>query len=459
MNEVSTYKNKKILVLGLAKSGLSTAKLLDRLGALVTVNDYKKLEDNPGARELLDQGIKVITGGHPENLLEEDFELIVKNPGIPYTNSVIKKAMKRDIPIVTEVEIALSVAENEIVAITGTNGKTTTTTLVNNMLNYNRQNGKSFAAGNIGTPTSQVVSEAEKIDDIVMELSSFQLLGIPSLKPEIAVITNIYSAHLDYHKTREEYVKAKLNITKLQDKNDYLIYNADQEELSTLVREKSQAKLVPFSRKKYIKKGASIKDGYVFFNNQKIMKVSDIKLPGKHNVENVLAAVAVAKIKGLSRDSISNVLSEFGGVKHRSQFVTEWNKRVFVNDSKATNSLATKNAIDGFERPVILLAGGLDRGDTFEDLIPSLKSKVKALVTFGETANQLLDIGKSLSIENIETVASVEEGVSVAYDMSNEGDVILLSPACASWDQYVNFEIRGDKFIDSIYDLMNEKEG
>jgi len=459
MKDVNMYKNKKILVLGLAKSGLSAAKLLYQLGALVTVNDYKKLEDNPEARELLNQGIKVITGEHPENLLEEDFKLIVKNPGIPYTNPVIEKAIRKDIPIVTEVEIALSVSESEIVAITGTNGKTTTTTLVNDILNYNRQSGNSFAAGNIGMPTSQVILETGKADDIVMELSSFQLLGTPSLKPEIAVITNIYSAHLDYHKTREAYVKAKLNITKLQDKNDYLIYNADQEELSALAKEKSQAKLIPFSRKKYMKKGASIKNEYVFFYGEKIMRVSDMKLPGKHNIENALAAISVAKIKGISNESIVNVLSEFGGVKHRSQFVTEWNKRIFVNDSKATNSLATKNAIDGFEQPVILLAGGLDRGDTFEDLLPSLKEKVKGLVTFGETANQILEIGESLNIQHLTTVESVEESVPAAYEMSDEGDVILLSPACASWDQYVNFEIRGDKFIDSIYDLMNGKEG
>lgn len=459
MKKVNTYKNKKILVLGLAKSGLNAAKLLHRLGALVTVNDYKKLEENPEARELLDQGIKVITGGHPEDLLDEDFEMIVKNPGIPYSNPVIKKAVKKDIPIVTEVEIALSVSESDIVAITGTNGKTTTTTIVNDILNHDRKNGKSFAAGNIGTPTSQVVLEAEKEDDIVMELSSFQLLGVPSLKPRIAVITNIYSAHLDYHKTRDEYVAAKLNITKQQDKKDYLIYNADQEELSSLVKENSQATLIPFSRRIFLEKGASVKDGSIYFDEEKIMEISDLGLPGEHNEENALAAIAVAKLKEISNESIIDILSGFGGVKHRSQFVTEWNKRTFVNDSKATNSLAAKNAIEGFEQPVILLAGGLDRRDTFEELIPSIKEKVKGMVTFGQTADQLNEIGESLNIEHIKKVGSVEEAVLVAYEMSDEGDVILLSPACASWDQYANFEVRGDKFIEYVHKLVNGKEG
>lgn len=209
MKQIKQYENEKVLVLGLAKSGFSAAKLLNDLGALVTVNDGKPFEENPEAQGLLEQGVRVITGHHPIELLDEDFSLMVKNPGIPYDNPLVAKAEELHIPILTEVELAYQVAECPIVGITGTNGKTTTTTMIGLLLNQERKTGKAHLAGNIGFPASEVASKATADDDIVMELSSFQLMGIKSFKPQIAVITNIYEAHLDYHKTRENYVAAK----------------------------------------------------------------------------------------------------------------------------------------------------------------------------------------------------------------------------------------------------------
>lgn len=458
MKAIKTYENRKILVLGLALSGVSAAKLLHKLGALVTVNDYKDMDENPEARELVNEGLRVITGGHPPDLLDENFELVVKNPGIPYTNPIVKKAQEKNIPIITEVELAYEVSESPIVGITGTNGKTTTTTMIKEMLNEQRAEGHAYEAGNIGTPASQVAMESTPKDDIVMELSSFQLLGTPNFKPNIAVITNIYSAHLDYHGTRDEYVQAKLNITKNQDKDDVLIYNHDQSELSQFVNERSHATLLPFSRKEYLPEGVSIKEDAIFFKGEKVMDVQEILLPGKHNVENALAAIGVAKLKGQSNEAIREVLRTFKGVEHRTQFVREYEGRKFYNDSKATNSLATINALEGFDAPIVLLAGGLDRGVTFEDLIPAMRDRVKALLAFGETADLLLETAEQAGIEKRLKVVNVEQAVPEAYNFSEEGDIILLSPACASWDQYVSFQLRGKAYMESIEEFIRYKE-
>lgn len=458
MKYINKYENKKLLVLGLALSGVSAAKLLHELKALVTVNDYKDMEENPEARELVNEGLRVITGGHPPDLLDENFELVVKNPGIPYTNPIVRKAEDKNIPIITEVELAYEVSESPIIGITGTNGKTTTTTMVKEILNADREVGQAYEAGNIGTPASQVVMESTPSDDIVMELSSFQLLGTPTFKPEIAIITNIFSAHLDYHGTREEYVEAKLNITKNQDKDDVLIYNHDQSELVELVNERSQATLLPFSRKEYLSNGVSIKDDWIYYKEEKVMKTEDVLLPGKHNIENALAAIGAAKLKGKSNTAIKDTLQTFKGVEHRTQYVREFEGRKFYNDSKATNSLATINALEGFDEPVILLAGGLDRGVSFEDLIPSMKKRVKAVLAFGETADAILEVADQAGIEQAMKVVNVEQAVPEAYKFSAPGDVILLSPACASWDQYVSFAVRGKAYMESIEEFVRYKQ-
>ncbi|WP_208558844.1 UDP-N-acetylmuramoyl-L-alanine--D-glutamate ligase [Marinilactibacillus kalidii] len=458
MKQIDKYTNKKILVLGLALSGVNAAKLLHKLKALVTVNDYKNLDENPEARELVNEGLRVITGGHPSELMDEDFELVVKNPGIPYSNPIIKRALEKQIPIITEVELASEVAESTIIGITGTNGKTTTTTMITEILNTERKAGKAYAAGNIGTPASQVVLTATDEDEIVLELSSFQLLGTPSLKPKISVITNLYSAHLDYHGTRKEYVNAKLEITKNQTEEDFLVYNADQTELTELVHQHSHAQLVPFSRKKILEKGAYIKDDAIYYKDEYVIKVEDILLPGKHNLENALAAVAVAKLMNKGNDQIKLALSQFKGVKHRTQFVRTFEGRKFYNDSKATNTLATINALEGFTKPVILLAGGLDRGVSFDDLIPAMEKHVKAVLAFGETAEQLLETAKRAGIEHTLKVVDVEQAVPEAYKISDPEDIVLLSPACASWDQYPSFEIRGNAYMESIERLIQTKQ-
>ncbi|MDR6124277.1 UDP-N-acetylmuramoylalanine--D-glutamate ligase [Bacillus sp. SLBN-46] len=449
MKQIESYRHKKILVLGLAKSGVTAAALLHKLGAFVTVNDKKPLSENPEAQGLLEQGIKVICGDHPIELLDEGFELIVKNPGIPYYNPMIEGALEKGIPVITEVELAYQISEAPFVGITGTNGKTTTTTLVYEMLNVG--NKAPLIAGNIGTVASGVAQAATHENTIVIELSSFQLMGIDTFNPKIAIITNLYDAHLDYHGTRKEYIEAKANITKNQTELEYLIINADQEDTMEIARH-SKASIIPFSTKKKLTNGAYIDEGWIVFNGEKVMEIEEIALPGVHNLENILSAMAAAKLSGVDNKAIQEVLRTFTGVKHRLQYVGEVSGRKFYNDSKATNILATVNALAAFEAPVILLAGGLDRGNEFDELLPYLKN-VKAMITFGQTAPKLERVGNEAGIKTMKRVDNVDKAVPEAYRYSESGDVILLSPACASWDQYKTFEVRGDIFIEAVHKL------
>lgn len=450
------YQNKNVLVLGLAESGFYAAKLLNELGAQVTVNDAKDLNQDRRAKELKKMGIKIISGGHPEDLFETDYDLMVKNPGIPYENSAVKKALVVGLPIITEVELAFKVMKGHFIGITGTNGKTTTTRMIQEMLTISRSEGKAYAIGNIGVAASKIALETKPADDLIVELSSFQLMGTPTIRPEIAVITNITEAHLDYHGNRENYVAAKLNLIQNQTKEDILIYNEDQAGLKELLQSKSKAQLIPFSVHSYLKEGASIKDHAIYFKEEKVADLSDVFIKGDHNLANFLAAIAVAKIKGIPNRQIRKVLREFKGVKHRTQFVVEWKDRVFYNDSKATNIEATEKALAGFSQPVILLAGGLDRGYDFKELAPSLKKYVKGIVVMGETAELMKQVAKSAGLKNIQEEQDMLASVKTAYRMSAPGDVILLSPAAASWDQYDNFEVRGDRFIEAIKYLVKE---
>ena len=316
MKKITTYRGKNVLVVGLGKSGVNSAKLLRKLGSTVTVNDLKEAPQKI-LDELHAEGIKVVTGGHPLSLLDET-DLLVKNPGIPYSNVLIAEALRRRLTIINEPELAYESLDAQMIGVTGTNGKTTTTTLISLMLNQGRQNGEAYVAGNIGIPASLVAQEATKDDVMVTELSSFQLMGTTKLRPHIAVLTNIYEAHTDYHGTRENYIKAKMNITKNQTKEDYFVVNWDSEEWRKL-SEQSKATIVPFSRKGNSTAGAYEKDGWLYFREEKIMLASEIKIPGEHNVENALAAISVVKLLGQESKNIVEVLKTFSGVRHRTQ--------------------------------------------------------------------------------------------------------------------------------------------
>ncbi|MEK4178802.1 UDP-N-acetylmuramoyl-L-alanine--D-glutamate ligase [Aeribacillus sp. FSL K6-2848] len=444
------YVDQNVLVLGLAKSGLRAAKLLHKLGARVTVNDMKPYEANDDVKELESLGIKLILGEHPEQLLEEhNIDIVVKNPGIPYTNPIVQKAASQNIPVITEVELAYQISEAEIIAITGSNGKTTTTTLIYEML---KADGKQpLLAGNIGNVACEVVQEATKEQIVVMEVSSFQLLGTIHFKPSVAVLLNIFNAHLDYHGTRENYMQAKGKIFSNQDDQSVAVINSDDQDVVRL-SELSNGKKIYFSTNKEVSNGAYIQNESIWYDGEKIIDIKDIALVGKHNLENILAAICAVKAKNVGNKAIQKVLASFSGVKHRLQYVGEVSGRKFYNDSKATNILATTKALEAFSSPVVLLAGGLDRGNEFDELIPYLKH-VKAVITFGQTAPKIKKAAKKAGIELIEHVDNVEQAVFAAFRISDIGDVILLSPACASWDQYKTFEERGDIFINAVHKL------
>jgi UDP-N-acetylmuramoylalanine--D-glutamate ligase len=449
LKDTQQFMGKKILVLGLAKSGFAAAKLLHSLGAKVTVNDAAPEDGNEQVTALRSIGVQVISGGHPDDILETGFQLIVKNPGIPYRNKVLSEAMEKGIPIWTEIEISYRISEAPILAITGSNGKTTTTTLLFEMLAKGHKSP--LIAGNIGTVSCEIAEEAKENELIVLEASSFQLMGTETFRPSIAIWTNVYDSHLDYHGTTEAYIEAKFGITKNQTDSDFFIYNADQAALEE-VANKTKAIGIPFSTNGRKTIGISADESQIYWNGEPYLPLDCILLPGKHNLENILCAMAAAILSGCQVESIQSVLETFTGVAHRMQFVKEVEQRKFFNDSKATNTLATKSALAAFEKPIILIGGGLDRGHSFEELRPHM-NHVKAVISIGETAEKLREFSKSCQVEKVVIAGTMEEAVEQAYSLSEVGDIILLSPACASWDQYPNFEIRGEAFIQAVHKL------
>lgn len=459
MKQIDTYKDKKILVLGLGKSGFAVSELLLKLGAKLTLNDKSDLQNNEHALELEKRGVRVIGGGHPVNLLdEENFDYFVKNPGIPYNNPMVKKAEELKIPIITEPEVALSVSEAPYVCVTGSNGKTTTVMLTQEILDHHlqKQGHHAYAVGNIGVPISEVVMKATKDDILVVEISSFQLLGVTDIKPKVAAIVDIYNnVHLDYHSTFDNYVEAKLNVTRFQDSSDFFIANFDQKDIFQKEMNLTKAQIQTFSETDD-SADYFIGDEYLESQTEKIMKISDIKLPGIHNLQNSLVAIAISKIMGADNKDIQAVLSTFIGAKHRLQYVTTIDDIKVYNDSKSTNIEAASVAIPAFNEPEVLIAGGLDRGFNFDELVPFFKDHVKAIVLYGETKYLLADSARKAGIKDIIIENTLQEAVPKAYELAEAGDVMLFSPACASWDQFRTFEERGDYFVKFVKELKTK---
>lgn len=457
-NLLDKYNCKKIVILGLAKSGTTIAKILHNLGAEVIVNDSKQEEciEKEGLEAI---GIEVICGGHPEHLIDESVDLVVKNPGIPYTIGPIQKAILLNIPIITEVEIAHEISKAPIIGITGSNGKTTTTTLIGEMLKEAEL--KPIVAGNIGLVLSEQALIVNKEQVLVAELSSFQLKGTISFKPKIAVLLNIYPAHLDYHETIEDYILSKSKIFKNQGKKDFAVTNWNCKECLKLTKNiDSQIYYFSTTGKDTIKKGAYIENEKIHWidgeEDIEIVSLDEIYIKGAH-LENALAALITSRLYGADFNSIRKVLRSFRGVEHRLEFVLTTTKNIsFYNDSKATNPQATITALNSYKKPIILLAGGLDRGIDFLELIEPFKKYVKILITFGQTANKLTDIAKKAGIEHAYSVDNVNEAVQLSYTLAKEDDNVVLSPACASWDQFSSFEERGRIFKEVVHKYNTE---
>lgn len=442
MQNYTGLEDKDVLVLGLAKSGYEAAKLLTKLGAIVTVNDGKDLSQDPHAKDLETMGVTVVGGGHPLSLLDKS-PMIVKNPGIPYHLPILIEAQKRGLKIVTEVELSYLVSEAPIIAVTGTNGKTTTTSLIGDMFSKSRLTGR--LSGNIGYVASKVAQDTHPDEYLITELSSFQLLGIDKYRPHIAIITNIYSTHLDYHGTLENYQNAKKQIYKNQTADDYLICNYHQRHL--IESEQLKAKTLYFSTQQEVD-GIYIKDNFIIYKGVRIINIDDLVLPGEHNLENILAAVLASLLAGVPVKAIIDSLTTFSGIEHRLQYIGTNRTNKYYNDSKATNTLATQFALNSFNQPIIWLCGGLDRGNDFDELIPYMKH-VRVMVVFGETQEKFVKLGTSQG-KYVIKATDVTDAVDKVQDVIEPNDVVLLSPACASWDQYQTFEERGDKFIESF---------
>lgn len=449
-------KNKNVLLVGLAKTGVSTIKKLNKLGANIIVNDIKPKEKLEGIIEEIDNldNIEYVLGKHFENI--ENIDLTIVSPGVPLDLPFIEKIKSEGIKIIGEVELAYKLSKNPtFIGITGTNGKTTTTSLVGEM--FKKANKDTYIVGNIGNPVIDTVDLTNENSYLVTELSSFQLESIEDFKPKVSTIINITEDHLNRHHTMENYINAKARIFKNQDKADFTILNYDDSIVRDL-GESSNGNVLYFSIKEEVKQGA-----YLDKNNNIVIKVdgeelvlmnkSELSLPGNHNLENAMSAILMAYVLNIDTDVIIDTLRTFKGVEHRLEFVTNKDGIMFVNDSKGTNPDSTIKAITSYEKPIVLIAGGYEKQSDFTEMIKYATKNVKALVLLGQTAEKIETTAKEHGIDNISKVEDMEAAVKKAYEIAESGDVVLLSPACASWDMYPNFEARGLDFKENIYKL------
>lgn len=434
---------KRVFVLGMARSGYEAAKLLVGKGYDVIINDANKDQRPEHITELQSLGVKLALGSHPEDIFDQTFELLVKNPGIPNNHLYVQKANEFDIPVINELELAFRYFPKglNIIGVTGTNGKTTTTTIIYKFLKEASKNA--YLMGNIGFPVCSFIPVLKDGDIAVMEVSDHQLCNVIEFKTNISVLTNISEAHIDFHGSYDAYKNMKRRIFNHHTPQDIAILNYDDKESLELANGIKSVKK-HFSAKRRIDNGCSIIDGFIFYNDEKIIALDDIKLKGNHNYENVMAAISVVKEFSVGNESIVKVLKDFGGVEHRLEYVTAINNIEFYNDSKSTNITSTQIALSSFKKPTILMMGGLDRGHSFDELKSYLKN-VRYIVAYGETRKRINDFSKECGIPCKE-FETLEEATKAAFVFAHPGDVVLLSPACASWDQYDNFEIRGDMF-------------
>ena len=449
------FKNNKVLILGLARSGYQAAKVLIKRGNTVILNDGKAEEklDQEQIKELREAGVELIFGGHPDDLLDSSFDYLIKNPGVPIDHKYVLKARELGIEVINEVEMAYRLLpENvKIVGITGTNGKTTTTTLTYEIL-HKAFGDKVFLAGNIGYPLCSILDKVKENNIIVMEVSCQQLENLSTFRPNVGLITNLSPAHIDFLKSYENYKYVKSKLFKNQDSSDVAIANMENNDVLEITKNiKSQVKY--FSSAKEIN-GCYLKDGAIYYYGDKVIDTDSIFIAGKHNLENCMGAIMIAKEFKVSNDIICDVISNFKGVEHRLEFVAKVNGRSFYNDTEATNIKCTQIALSSFDKPIIVILGGLERGQDFFELAP-FREHVKAIVGIGQCRERVLEFGKSVNIPTY-IYEKLSDGFDKCYEISENGDIILLSPASASWDQYKECEVRGAEFKSKVEELKNE---
>lgn len=449
------FSNKNILVCGMAQSGIAAAKLIKKHHGIVVLQDKKEeaaLEDVISS--LAGSGISILTGKNPESV--DRFDLIVLSPGVPADLPFLTEAEAKGIPVISEIELGYLFCKAPIAAITGTNGKTTTTALLGEILKS--FNSKTFVVGNIGNAISNEVEKMDEDSFCVCELSSFQLEKIKDFRPQVSAVLNITPDHLDRHKTMENYINIKERIFLNQNKDDYLILNYEDEACRKMA-EKTSAKVFFFSSERSLEEGIYLKDDTIYINamgiEEAIIHVDELKIFGLHNYENAMAASMMAICMGASLQYVAEGLRNFKAVEHRIEFVKTIKGVDFFNDSKGTNPDSSIKAIQAMKKPAVLIGGGYDKNADYTEWIHNFPGKIKALVLIGQTADKIANVCKEQGFYNITKAETLEEAVLISFSKAEAGEAVLLSPACASWGMFDNYEQRGRLFKEYVLAIEN----
>lgn len=444
-------KNKKVLVFGSGISGIGAGKLLEQVGASVVLYDGKETLDKEVLKAQLgdDTKAEIILGELSEEVMET-LDLVVMSPGVPTDLPVVLKMRDMGIPIWGEVELAYTYGKGDVLAITGTNGKTTTTALLGEIMKNYKESV--FVVGNIGNPYTAAALEMREDSVAVAEMSSFQLETIHEFRPKVSAILNITPDHLNRHHTMEAYIKAKEDIAKNQTKEDTCVLNYE-DEVTRKIGENVKANVLYFSSQRKLDRGIYLDDGNIIFRQDEeilVCNVNELKLLGTHNYENVMAAVAMAAVYGTPMEIIRRTIKEFAGVEHRIEFVREKDGVAYYNDSKGTNPDAAIKGIQAMNRPTVLIGGGYDKDSEYEEWIQAFDGKVKLLVLVGATKEKIAEAAERVGFVSYVMADSFEEAVEKCIEAAEPGDAVLLSPACASWGMFKNYEERGDKFKELV---------
>lgn len=442
----------KVLVFGSGISGIGACRLLEKVGKSVILYDGNEKLDPSVLKESIgeDTQVEVILGTLPEEVMDQ-LELVVMSPGVPTDIPVVNEMRQRHLPIWGEIELAYTYGKGDVLAITGTNGKTTTTALLGEILS--RHNPKTYVVGNIGNPYTLAAMDMEEGSVAVAEVSSFQLETIHKFRPCVSAILNITPDHLNRHHTMEAYIEAKEGITRNQTSEDTCVLNYEDEVLREFGAN-LPAKVLYFSSQHRLDRGVFLNQGNILYVGEEgtevVCHVKELKLLGTHNYENVMAAVAMALAYGVPMDTIRETVKEFAGVAHRIEFVCEKKGVAYYNDSKGTNPDAAIKGIQAMNRPTFLIGGGYDKDSQYEEWIEAFDGKVKRLVLLGQTREKIAKAAKDVGFTDVVLVDSLEEAVEICAKEAVEGDAVLLSPACASWGMFRNYEERGDKFKEFV---------
>ena len=444
-------KNKKVLVFGSGISGIGAGKLLEQVGASVVLYDGKETLDKEVLKAQLgdDTKAEIILGELSEEVMET-LDLVVMSPGVPTDLPVVLKMRDMGIPIWGEVELAYTYGKGDVLAITGTNGKTTTTALLGEIMKNYKESV--FVVGNIGNPYTAAALEMREDSVAVAEMSSFQLETIHEFRPKVSAILNITPDHLNRHHTMEAYIKAKEDIAKNQTKEDTCVLNYE-DEVTRKIGENVKANVLYFSSQRKLDRGIYLDDGNIILRQDEeilVCNVNELKLLGTHNYENVMAAVAMAAAYGTPMEVIRRTIKEFAGVEHRIEFVREKDGVAYYNDSKGTNPDAAIKGIQAMNRPTVLIGGGYDKDSEYEEWIQAFDGKVKLLVLVGATKEKIAQAAERVGFVSYVMADSFEEAVEKCIEAAEPGDAVLLSPACASWGMFKNYEERGDKFKELV---------